>query len=121
MLFSEYGKENLAELVERIYGADPPSGDDVETFWQLAAFPMLLEQIGVLHAERAISTRVVYRMWGAGIAAAWESWKDTIVRIRTLERRKGVYEAFEELAGTMRAEIEKREKPTSTASGRAAT
>jgi len=49
-------------------------------------------------AEGALSSPVVYRMWGAAILADWESWRDHVRRLRELEGRSGVYAAFEALA-----------------------
>jgi len=121
LLFGEYGSENLAELIERVYGEKTSSRTDLDAFWKLSTFPTLIEQIGVLHAERAISSRVVYRMWGAAIAADWESWRDHVRRLRELEGRTGVYTSFEALAREMRKEIATRERVTSSGAARAAT
>jgi hypothetical protein len=116
LLFGEYGSENLAELIERVYANNLTTSDDLNAFWKLSAFPMLIEQIGVLHAERAISSRVVYRMWGSSIAADWDSWRDHVRRLRELERRSGVYTFFERLAGEMRQQIAADERVISEAS-----
>jgi hypothetical protein len=121
ILFGEYGRENLSELIERIYGERRPSSEDFDAFWKLSAFPMLIEQIGVLRAERAISARVVYRMWGAQIVAAWVVWRDPIARMRELEGRTGLYAAFENLAREMQQQISAREGVTSAGAARAVT
>lgn len=115
ILFSEYGLKRLAELVERIYRDSPASRDDLDAFWTLSAFPLLIEQIGVLHAERAISSRVVYRMWGPQIAAAWQAWREPVTRMRELEGRTGMYASFEGLAREMQIQISANEHAISAA------
>ena len=103
--FSEYGPTGLIELLERVYEADPTkpaaSRGDLDLLYRLLAFPDLIEMIGVLVSEKAISTDVVYKMWGPQIITAWDSWRQPVARLRELEGYSITFRYFEKLVEQM--------------------
>lgn len=108
-LNGELGTSGIMVAVDRIY--DPPhrwfrsstvTRADLERFFKLCAWPNLIETIGVLVAEGAISPDVVFKMWGAGIVSAWEMWEEPITHMRTAEAKRGIYRQFETVADEMR-------------------
>ncbi|MEX2212453.1 MAG: hypothetical protein WD689_11925 [Gaiellaceae bacterium] len=109
-LSSKYGSREITDLVERLY--DPPPDEpgeddnrrrekDLALYAKLFIWPNLLEMIGSLHAERALSTEIVAKLWGAEVIAAWDAWQEPIRRLRELEQDWGIYRPFERLVEEM--------------------
>jgi hypothetical protein len=118
MGYSAHGPDGVVNLIERLY--PPPGGpaitrQDLSLYYILGRWPSLIEAIGVLHAQGAISSEVVYAMWGPGIVSAWSLWEEPVKRLRELEGYPGSFFYFEKLAGLMRIEYEKEMKNVSEA------
>jgi hypothetical protein len=109
MAYSAHGPSGISALARRLYGASekepPASEDDLRLFNTLNRWPSLIETIGVLNSEGAISSEVVYKMWGPGIVAAWKAWSAPVDTLRALDGYPAsTFPYFQKLAG----EIENR-------------
>jgi hypothetical protein len=119
-LYSVRKASELAELVDRLYPpvgvANPkqPSADEVELFQKLVRWPALIETVGVLREHGAISTEVIFKMWGYSIASAWETWRDAAEILRQRASYPGTFEFFEDLAVAMQKQARKKAKGTAT-------
>jgi len=110
-LAADYPTAALLDLIELLYGDQVSSDDQLEELaskraadlQKLEAIPNFWETIGVLHAERAISTSVVERMWGAALLAEWATWKEPIERLRELRGTDSAYIYFQEIADAVEA------------------
>lgn len=112
MAYSGHGPSGTIALLERVF--DPPAGQavtqtDLETFYLLTRWPTFIETIGVLHDHGAISTDIVYEMWGAGITAAWKVWEEPVERLKDIEKGyPETYSHFKSLSERMEREVKKR-------------
>lgn len=109
-LEGDYDVAGILSLIESVY--KPPAGATVAAqkagvavFFKLQASLNLMETIGVLYAEDAISGRVIFRLWGASIVQTWDRWDQPIRRMRDLEKRLGIYRYFELLARDMKERL----------------
>jgi hypothetical protein len=114
----DYEPRALVELVERIYKPPPTATDkekleDVEELFRLGRWLNLLETVGVLYTERALSRKVIFKLWGGQIASHWERWREAILLMRRLERRPGIY--FQQVAERMRPMLAKELQKARTA------
>lgn len=103
--FSVEGPTKIIALMQRAYepeGDQPASEVDLAQFWVLTRWPNLIETIGVLHKHGTLSTRVVYRMWGAGILYAWTVWEEPVKELRRLDRSPDTFQYFEQVGAAMR-------------------
>jgi hypothetical protein len=109
-LSSMHSVEGVTELLERLYADQPDRLDDSERqrrsedldlYAKLFIWPNLLETIGGLYSAGAISAEVVYKMWGAEVVSAWDTWEKSVYRLRELEKDAGTYRNFQELAERM--------------------
>lgn len=102
--FTEHGPHGLVILIKRVYGAQGPAttADDLRLYYKLQTLPTLIETIGVLHDEGALSTDVIYKAWGPTIIGVWDSWREPIRTLRELDKsREQVFVYFEKLADEM--------------------
>jgi hypothetical protein len=104
-LNASYDTDGLRDLIALYYAqrGTPKRAQqkDVEAFFDLQGWINLIETIGVLRSERAVSARVIFKLWGATIATTWEKWELPIKDMRRLEEHPGVYKNFERLAKSM--------------------
>jgi hypothetical protein len=103
----DYEPAALRDLVLRIYRPDPSSTEaerlaDVEELFRLGRWLNVLETVGVLYTEKALSDKVIFKLWAGQLVSAWAKWEPTILTMRDLERRPGIYENFEKLENRMR-------------------
>jgi hypothetical protein len=115
----DYEPAALVDLVDRVYRpADAATTEerekDVEELFRLGRWLNVLETVGVLYTEKSLSRRVIFKLWGGQIAAAWERWEAAITLMRTTERRPGIYGNFEKLAKKMRHMLAKELRKTRT-------
>jgi hypothetical protein len=118
ILYSIHGHAGIVDLLERLYADDPEISQlysklgiyqkDLELYYELQRWPSLIEAIGVLRNQRAISTEVVFKMWGPAIASAWVAWRDPVEKLRQLRYGDpSAFRYFEALAALMTAEAAK--------------
>lgn len=104
-LYWKYPPDELADLIERLYGVGKePLADDLKDFEDLRTTINLAETIAVLRKQRAITTDVIYDMWGATIYNLRLSWKAALPKLREHTGEPDLLEAFDDLS----RDIEKR-------------
>ncbi len=109
--FRSWGSDKTTQLVETLWApgretrydleSDEGLADyetDLEDWYDLSIYPNLIDAIGVLSAEEALTVAVVDRMWGSNIIDAWARWKQPVVRLRELVDDTEVWWAFEDVA-----------------------
>jgi hypothetical protein len=102
--FSDQGPTGIITLLDRIYPTDPtvlPSKADRVLAYELFRWPTLIDTIGVLESKKAISSDVVYKLWGPQIVSAWKVWADPVQHMRELEGFPVTYRGFQDLAEAM--------------------
>lgn len=108
-LHSEHATDGIMALNQRLYLPPEHLDDeaaerrkaDLDLYHKLCAWPNLIETIGVLQSEHAISPETIYKMWGAEIISAWQGWQQPCKQLRELESDPGVYYYFEAIAQEM--------------------
>lgn len=120
----EYDTRTLVALLDRVY--DPPDDADTATrradaatFFKLGVSLNLIETIGVLWSEKAISAGVIFKLWGANITEVWEKWSEPIDLMRDREGYPGIYRAFQDLAGEMQERLAREKEKAARAAGAA--
>lgn len=96
-LFGRVTSEELVEIVNEFYD----TGENDHVYYKLIAWPNLIETIGVLESDGAISPEVIHQMWGGGIIVAWAGWCDAIQTLRDRAERPTTYLNFGRLAEMM--------------------
>jgi hypothetical protein len=111
-LYWKYSRDELADLVDRLYGANEAEVSLTEQadYERLVASANLIESIGVLRADGAITTQVVYRMWGGTIYAIWLSWEAALPKLRHHTGEPDILRGFEALSLAI-ADITKERAP----------
>jgi hypothetical protein len=100
------GPSRIIDLAKKLYEAsedDPPAAEgDLREFDTLNRWPSLIETIGVLRSQGAITTKAVHKMWGPAIIAAWEAWEAPVKTLRALDGYpSSTFPYFEKLAKKM--------------------
>lgn len=106
-LYSVHEPSGINDLLEKLYhvqGAAPLKREDVDLYSKLELWPGLIDTIGVLYDEGAISADVVYKMWGPEFISAWEAWATAVEKLRDLDRTPVAFRYFEQIAALMRVE-----------------
>jgi hypothetical protein len=95
--------ERIAQLVDTMFGPDTDKAtkEDEEAWNTLAPWPNHIEAMGVLCNVKAITPKVVYKMWGGAILEAWENWELAVMRIRIHDKAPDSFYYFEKLAGKL--------------------
>jgi hypothetical protein len=119
----DYDAAALLGLVRRVYLPAPTATDeerlaDVDELFRLGRWVNLLETIGVLFREKALSDRVIFRLWGGQIVSAWTKWEKPVVWMRDWERRPGIYENFQCVDERMRKMLARELKKSRASGGR---
>jgi hypothetical protein len=102
---ARYTDEEVAELVERLYGENDYQPTDAELVdnESLTASANFIESIGVLWDDKALTTEVIYKAWGGPIIEAWAAWRLGVpVMRRVTNEGADLYRYFERLAREMR-------------------
>jgi hypothetical protein len=99
-LYWKYPRDPLAALVDRLYGPNQPraTSSEQDDFEGLRASVNLIETIGVLRADGALTTRLIYRMWGGSILAVWLSWEAALPKLRSYTKEPDMLRGFEALS-----------------------
>lgn len=111
-LHTEYPADRLGALVAKMFGPsrDIASLDERRAWSKLALWANLIESMGVLVSEKTITPRVVYKMWGGGILAAWSSWELAVRDLRVYDDEPDTFQYFEEIALAMRTISDQRKR-----------
>ena len=76
-LHAAYPERKIIELVDKMFKPGLQATDDERADWEkLSLVANLIEALGVLCSERAITPEVVYKMWGGAILSAWPKWDE---------------------------------------------
>jgi Domain of unknown function (DUF4760) len=112
MLSGEYSEKGIVALIDKLFGPgdEKPTEKELADFSTLALVPNLIESMGVLVSEEAITNEVVYKMWGGPILSAWDTWQDAITKLREHDGQPDTFEYFEALARAMRKINEERKQ-----------
>ncbi|MDQ3857479.1 MAG: DUF4760 domain-containing protein [Actinomycetota bacterium] len=100
-LHGEYSAASLDALVERLFGPADEKPQDEGDWSKLAVWANLVESMGVLVSEGAITNETVYKMWGGGIMRAWSLWEPAVLRLREIEKQPDTFQYFEKIGGAM--------------------
>jgi hypothetical protein len=117
-VYRELGKDGVLDLARKMYPipkGTPPTAtsEEVDQFFRAAINANVIESAGVLRSSKAVSAKVLYKMWGGTITLGWEEWKPTAQHLRQFEGHTGAFRYFEELANKVE-KYAKREKPVTT-------
>jgi hypothetical protein len=88
VLLASYPEDRITKLVDSLFapGAEAEATDsDLADWRQLSLLANLIESLGVLCSEKAITPDVVYKMWGGSILAAWPKWDEAVGKLREYE------------------------------------
>jgi len=117
-LLNSYGASRVVTPYETLWARDQPSEDELkcylDDYYCIGRWPNLMETIGVLHRDKALSPEVVYMMWGAQINVAWEIWEDAVQSIREITGAPTSSLYFEDLAKAMREQAKREAKRTAS-------
>jgi hypothetical protein len=99
-LYWKYPRDELAELVERLHGSAQRdvSAQELADYEKLKEAVNLVETIGVLRADKALTTEVIYRTWGGTIYALWLSWETALPKLRKHLGEPDTLRGFEAVA-----------------------
>jgi hypothetical protein len=95
-----------ARLLNNIPPAGSPRGTaedyerDMADWYDLSIYPNVIDAIGVLVTEDALSVEVVDELWGSNIVDAWTRWERPVDLLRELvgDKEKRVWKQFETIA-----------------------
>lgn len=103
--FARYTDEEVAALVERVYGKSDykPTDEELTDNEHLTACANFIETIGVLWDDGALTTEVIYKAWGGPIIEAWAAWHLAVpVMRKATNEGDDLYRYFQSLALEMR-------------------
>lgn len=95
----KYPRDELARLIERPRRpGQTPLPSDLADYEGLREAVNLAETIGVLRADGALTTEVIYRTWGGTIYALWLSWETGLPKLRDYLGEPDTLRGFEAVA-----------------------
>jgi hypothetical protein len=114
--FRLWGSENTTKLVEALWSDDVTERDeqDLKDWYDLSIYPNVIEAIGLIQAEGAISIELVDKLWGTNIIDAWKDWKKPIYRLREVTHANDVLIGFEEIADRLASHRTQKERTRAT-------
>lgn len=84
-LYGKYDNAAIQDLVRSLFLEEETGTDaELDTYHKLVSWPNLIEVVGVLWSEGAISTEAVYKMWGGSILRIWQAWEPTLPQLRKI-------------------------------------
>jgi hypothetical protein len=103
-LHGQLTEENLIALTDRLF--ETPSGrpshkgleEDLKSWSTLVRVANLIEALGILVSEGALTSEVVYKMWGGPILEAWPKWDEAVKRLRRYIKEPDQFIYFEKIA-----------------------
>jgi hypothetical protein len=116
-LFWKYSSSGtVTELIDNVHGPEEPTGTEEEKrqfqqdYQTLSAAPNLVETIGVLREDGALTTDVIYRMWAGEIASIYSYWEDALPKLRSHLDEPDLLSHFRALSLDIRARLETAKK-----------
>jgi hypothetical protein len=103
-LHGKYTEREIIELVNKMFGPSEERAKDEELLdgGKLILVANMIETLGVLASEKAITAEVIYKMWGGAILSAWPKWDDAIRNLREYDKQPDTFEHFEWIASEMK-------------------
>lgn len=103
-LHAKYAEAGIVSLVDRLFGPTTvkPTDDELRDWSKLVLVANSIEALGVLASEKAITPKVIYKMWGGAILTAWPAWDEAIRKLREYDRQPDTFEYFEMIARNMK-------------------
>jgi hypothetical protein len=100
----------LLDVTEKAFSRSANLSNDERTnarnaFAILSRFPELIEVIGVLESEGALTLSLIDQLWGPAIVSFWRGWEPVTRGLRRLEsgEPEPMFAHFERLATTLAA------------------
>lgn len=94
----KYNAAAITALVERLFDPEKSaSSKDRDDWAKLGLWANQIEALGVLASEKAITSEVVYKMWGGVILTSWPAWEAAIMRLRDQDEEPDTFQYFEEI------------------------
>jgi hypothetical protein len=111
-LYGKYTDKALADLVTKMFGPgdDRPTDQELSDYESLAASANLIEMIGVLCDEGAITEDVVYKIWGGSIVTVWRAWGEALPKLREDLDEADVFVHFARTGKAMEARLPEAKK-----------
>lgn len=104
-VFLRYSDRQLRDLFGKAYARgsvqNPPpalTNKEASDLLALQAVPNLIDTIGVLYIDGALSLKVIDLMWGVEIRRLWLDWRRAIRVSRRLANSGAIYRNFQVLA-----------------------
>jgi hypothetical protein len=120
-LYGKYTDRGLGDLVERMFGPNQrqPTDKELSDYESLAAAANLVETIGVLCEEGAITHEVIYKVWGGSIVYVWRAWQDAVANLRRYLDEADAFVHFERTGRAMEARLPEAKRASSDRGSRA--
>lgn len=104
--WEQYGlvpESGIVDLVTTLHKpAQPPATkEQLDTYYALTTVANLIETIGALASEKALTRKVIYKMWGGVITGSWQAWDTAIPLLREFQKDPDIYHHFEKIAKAM--------------------
>ena len=103
-LHAKLNERDIIDVVDTIFrrSDSPPSAEELtealETWRQILRVANLIEALGVLVSTNALTSDVVYKMWGGAILSAWSRWDEAVKRLRVYDGEPDTFIHFEEIS-----------------------
>ncbi|MGH2845072.1 MAG: DUF4760 domain-containing protein [Thermoleophilaceae bacterium] len=121
-LHGQLTEETLVALTDRLFKTPAPRiagedhAEDLKTWNQAVRVANLIEALGVLVSTRALTSKVVYKMWGGAILEAWPKWDKAVKLLRHHENQPDQFQYLEEISLEMQRISRKRKRKLATTS-----
>jgi hypothetical protein len=103
-LHGQYAEPKIVQLIDTIWGPAKrtPTEDEQRDYAKLILVANMIEALGVLASEKAITPEAIYKMWGGAILSAWPKWDTAINNLRIYDKEPDTFIHFESLAAEIR-------------------
>ena len=109
MMTGRHGANGVLKVIQTIFDrSDTPDAGQLEELRKsvadmetLSIWANLVETIGVLCSQKALSEEAVFKQWAASIVWGWKIWEPATLYARDKEGREGFHANFQKLAEAM--------------------
>jgi hypothetical protein len=114
-LYGRITNQELVDLVGRMFDPKEPRAtpEELSKWKSLAATANLIETMGVLCGQGAITEEVIYQVWGGPIATVWRAWTDAMPKLRHHLDEADVFANFQRLGKAMEARLPEAKRASS--------
>lgn len=115
-LHGKFTEQDIISLVDRVFApGNTAAPNDLSDWSKLTRVANLIESLGVLVSEAAITPEVVYKMWGGAILTAWPKWDKAVTKLREYDGEPDTFVYFEEISLAIRGISEDRRQARASA------